>query len=172
VAALLVIGLAKRELFEVRYFAAAVPMMILVLARAVSAADVRRAPAILATSLLAASLAVGLADQQLSRSNPRDFDFRGALDQVSERARPGDTIVFAPGYMRDVVTYYAPDLNQEPLPGDAESSPTGRVFLVASFLEDESIASRVAEARRTLKAQGHRVVATGKHENVRTWEYS
>jgi uncharacterized membrane protein len=168
---LLVVGLAKRELFEVRYFAAAAPMMLLLLARAVSAPDTRRGPAALATVALVASLLAGLADQQLSR-NPRDFDFRGALTEVRERARPGDTILFAPGYLRDVVSYYTPGLEQEPLPRAGEGQPRGRIFLVASFLEDEGLAARVRRARQALIDQGHELVRTSRHERIRTWEFS
>lgn len=172
VLALLAIGLAKRELFEVRYFAAAVPMMLLLLARAVTAPDVRRAPALLATVALVASMSVGLADQQLSGKNPREFDFRGALSEVRERARPGDTIVFAPGYLRDVVTYYAPQLRQQPLPVPGEEQPRGRVFVVASFLDEPAIADRVAAARDELVAGGHTLVRTSEHKRIRTWEFS
>jgi uncharacterized membrane protein len=172
VLALLLIGLVKRELFEVRYFAAAVPMMLLLLARAVTAPDVRRAPAVLTTVALAASMLVGLADQQLSGNNPREFDFRGALTEVRERARPGDTIVFAPGYLRDVVTYYAPQLRQQPLPVPGEEPPRGRVFVVASFFEDPGVASRVAAAREELIAQGHVLRRTSVHARIRTWEFS
>jgi hypothetical protein len=172
VLALFVIGLAKQELFEVRYFAAAAPMMLLLLARAVTAPDVRRAPAAVAMVAVVASLGIGLVDQQLSRGNPRDFDFRGALAEVRERAKPGDTIVFAPGYLRDVVSYYAPRLDQEPLPAPGEEKPRGRVFVVASFLEDESVAARVAAAREELKADGRELIGTSKHERIRTWEYS
>ena len=118
VAILLLVGLAKRELFEVRYFAAAVPMLLLLLARAVSAERTRRLPAMLATGALSASLVAGLADQQLA-NNPREFDFRGALEEVREEAKPGDTILFAPNYLRDVVTYYAPQVEGEPIPGRA-----------------------------------------------------
>src|SRR5262249_51994625 len=63
---LLFVGLVKRDLFEVRYFVAAVPMMMLLLARAVAGGPRRRVPAFIATGALSLTLLVGLADQQLN----------------------------------------------------------------------------------------------------------
>jgi uncharacterized membrane protein len=171
---LLFVGLVKRDLFEVRYFVAAVPMMLLLLARAVAGGPRRRLPAIVATALLSLTLLAGLADQQLNPNNPRDFDFRGALAQIREEARPGDTVLYAPDYLRDVVGYYSPGVRTQAL-SDAEAHgmpQRGRVFLLASFLEDPGIAARVGTGRHELDREPNELIRTIKRDRIRIWEYS
>jgi uncharacterized membrane protein len=171
---LLFVGLVKRDLFEVRYFIAAVPMMLLLLARAVAGGPRRRMPAIVATSALALTLLIGLADQQLNPNNPRAFDFRGALDQIRKQARPGDTVLYAPDYLRDVVGYYSPGVRTEALSdAEAEGMPrSGHIFVLASFLEDPGIAAQVGTGRYDLGQKPHRLVRTITRERIRIWEYS
>jgi hypothetical protein len=171
VLALLLIGLAKRDLFEVRYFAGAVPMMLLLLARAVAGGARRRAPALVASGALAITLLVGLADQQLNSNNPRAYDFKGALTTVAERAGPKDTILYAPEYLRDVVGYYAPDTQAAALEDQPAPPPKGRVFVLASFLEDPRLRDQVGATRSTLAGQ-RRLVATDDAEQIRIWEYA
>jgi uncharacterized membrane protein len=171
---LLFVGLVKRDLFEVRYFVAAVPMMLLLLARAVAGGPRRRLPAIVATAALGLTLLVGLADQQLNPNNPRDFDFRGALEQIRKEARPGDTVLYAPDYLRDVVGYYSPGVRTEAL-SDAEAHGmprTGRIFVLASFLEDQGIAAQVGTGRYDLGRQPHKLIRTITRDRIRIWEYS
>jgi uncharacterized membrane protein len=171
---LLFVGLVKRDLFEVRYFLAAVPMMLLLLARAVAGAPRRRLPAIVATTVLSLTLLVGLADQQLNPNNPRDFDFRGALEQIRKEARPGDTVLYAPDYLRDVVGYYSPGVRTQALSeAVAHGMPQGgRVFLLGSFLEDPGIAAQVGTGRYELGRQPHELIRTIKRDRIRIWEYS
>jgi uncharacterized membrane protein len=171
---LLFVGLVKRDLFEVRYFIAAVPMMLLLLARAVAGGPRRRMPAIVATTVLSLTLLVGLADQQLNPNNPRAFDFRGALEQIRNEARPGDTVLYAPDYLRDVVGYYSPGVRTEAL-SDAEAHGmprSGHVFVLASFLEDPGIAGQVGTGRYELGQKPHRLIRTIKRDRIRIWEYS
>jgi uncharacterized membrane protein len=171
---LLFVGLVKRDLFEVRYFIAAVPMMLLLLARAVAGGPRRRMPAIVATSALALTLLIGLADQQLNPNNPRAFDFRGALDQIRKQARPGDTVLYAPDYLRDVIGYYSPGVRTKALSdAEAEGMPrSGHIFVLASFLEDPGIAAQVGTGRYDLGQKPHRLVRTITRERIRIWEYS
>ncbi|MGH2956938.1 MAG: glycosyltransferase family 39 protein [Solirubrobacterales bacterium] len=171
VIALLLIGLEKRDLFEVRYFMGAVPMMLLLLARAVAGGTRRRTPALVASAVLVATLVVGLADQQLNSRNPRAYDFKGALTPVAERVRPGDTVVYAPEYLRDVIGYYAPGVEAVALEDQPTPPAKGRVFLVASFLEGEQIDRSVDEARAALEERG-RLVDAEKRQQIRIWEYS
>jgi hypothetical protein len=169
--AMLAIGLAKRQLFEVRYFAVAVPMLLLLCARAVSAPSLRRAPALLATGALFASILGACADQQLS-SNPRDFNFRGALETVKRETRPGDLLLYTPNYLRDVVAYYAPRLHSEPLHDPArQAAGAKRVFLLGSFLDTAGEAGKVGAARYDLGHGPRRLVAAHSDQQVRTWVY-
>ena len=171
---LLFIGLVKRDLFEVRYFIAAVPMMLLLLARAVAGGPRRRMPAIVATTVLSLTLLVGLADQQLNPNNPRAFDFRGALEQIQKEARPGDTVVYAPDYLKDVVGYYSPGVRTEPLSDAAVHGmpKRGHVFLLASFLDDPGISAQVGTGRYDLGRKPHRLIRTITRDRIRIWEYS
>jgi hypothetical protein len=174
VVALLLIGLVKRDLFEVRYFVAAVPMMLLLLARAVAGGTRRRMPALVATGALTLSLVIGLADQQLNPNNPRDFDFKGALGVVRSEARPGDTVLYAPDYLRDVVEYYAPGIHAEPL-SDAQGDPMpreGRVFVLASFLDDQTVAQQVGTTRSLLAQSHRRLIDTDNRKRIHIWEFS
>src|SRR4051794_27970478 len=174
VVVLLLVGLVKRDLFEVRYFIAAVPMMMLLLARAVAGGPRRRMPAIVATGLLSVTLLIGLADQQINPNNPRAFDFRGALDRIRNEARPGDTVLYAPDYLRDVVGYYSPGVRTEPLSeAQAHGFPKrGHVFLMGSFLDDPGIAAQVGSGRYSLGRRPHELIRTIDRERIRIWEYS
>jgi len=174
VAALLLIGLYKRDLFEIRYFVATVPMMMLLLARAVAGGPRRRMPAIVATAALGLTLVVGLADQQLNPNNPRDFDFRGALAQIRKEARPGDTVLYAPDYLRDVVGYYSPGVRTEALSdAQAHGIPKSRhIFLMGSFLDDPGIAADVGTGRYTLGQGPHKLIRTITRKRIHIWEYS
>lgn len=171
--ALFAVGLVKRELFEVRYFAVAVPMLLLLLARALNSEAVRKLPLAVATVAVFATLFAGLADQQLSNDNPRDYDFRGALARVGARAEPGDTVLFAPSFLRDVVGYYGAGLNARPLGSPTPNvPPSGRVFLVASFLQDDpALASEVASARWNLGHGARRQITADKDRQIQVWEF-
>ena len=169
---LLVVGLKKRDLFEVRYFSGAAPMLLLLCARAVTTATTRRAPAILAAGVLMATLVGACADQQLTPNNPRDYDFRGALATVGSQARPGDTLVYAPDYLNDVIAYYTPTVRTSVLRGpNPDVSGHGGVFLMASFLEDPARAAMVNAARAALVRGGRRLVATNTRAKIFIWEY-
>jgi Dolichyl-phosphate-mannose-protein mannosyltransferase len=174
VVALLLIGLVKRDLFEIRYFIATVPMMMLLLARAAAGGPRRRMPAIVATAALGLTLVAGLADQQLNPNNPRDFDFRGALEKIRSEARPGDTVLYAPDYLRDVVGYYSPGVRTEALSDAmAHGMPrSGHIFLMGSFLTDPGTAAQIGSGRYDLGRRPHKLIRTIHREQIRIWEYS
>ena len=172
VLALLVIGMRKHNLFEVRYFAGAVPMLLLLAARALAGGALRRTPALLAVAALMGTMLVGLADEQLNGSNPRTYDFRGALAQIRREARPGDTLLYSPDYLQDVIAYYAPHLRSQVLGGPQPTVPGhGGVFLLASFLEDPGRAAQVGSAERALGRGPRRMVSRGGREKIDFWEF-
>jgi uncharacterized membrane protein len=171
--ALMLIGFKKRELFEVRYFSGAVPMLILLCARTVVRSSARRLPVLLAACVLTATLILGTADQQLAKSNPRDYDFRAALRAIRSEARPGDTLLYAPDYLQDVIEYYTPQLHAVVVRAGRPSLPArGRVFLMASFLDQPGVAGDVGAARYALDHSRRRLIATTKLEKIYVWEYS
>ena len=107
--ALFVVGSMKRDLFELRYFAGAVPALLLLAARVVTADRRSARPLVLlGASAAAAALSVALVDQQLNGANPRLYDFEGAFGEIAERAEPGDIVLYEPAYLAEVVDYYAP----------------------------------------------------------------
>ncbi len=154
--ALFVLGLVNPTLFEPRYYLIAIPLIMLLLARLVTSWTWSRFGGVIAGAAVLVSLAVGLADQQLNRDNPRLYDFRGAIEEIEERAGSDDALVLLePRDMSYPLAYYAPQLEAQPLgrglPPDAGSR---HVFLLASFLEEEQSAERVGSAVFNLKKEG------------------
>jgi 4-amino-4-deoxy-L-arabinose transferase-like glycosyltransferase len=166
------VGFKDRTLFEVRYFSGAVPMLMLVCARTIVSSSARRLPVALLTVAVLASFAVGTADQQLAKSNPRDYDFRSALELVRSRARPGDTLLYAPIYLNDVIEYYTPKVRAEVINGGKLTVPShGKVFLLASFLDQPGVAGEVGGARYALEHSRLHLVHTDYLSKIYVWEY-
>ena len=105
---LFAIGSLRNDLFELRYFSGAVPAMLLLAARVVTATTVRRAAVVVAGCVLTAVMVVGLVDQQLNGANPRLYDFKGAFDHIAVDAEPGDLVVYEPNYLSEVVDVLRP----------------------------------------------------------------
>jgi 4-amino-4-deoxy-L-arabinose transferase-like glycosyltransferase len=169
---LMAIGFKDRMLFEVRYFSGAVPMLMIGCARAAVSSSARRLPVALITAALLATMLAGAADQQLAKSNPRDYDFRAALEVVRSRAHPGDTLLYAPVYLNDVIEYYTPRVHAEVVgTGKLKLPAHGRVFLLASFLDQPGIAGEVGAARYGLEHSRMRLVRTDHLSKIYLWEY-
>ena len=112
-AALFLVGSLKRDLFELRYFSGAVPAMLLLGARVVTATTVRRG-ADCASHGRCADRADGRrarrpADQ---RRQPPPVRLRGRVRRDHRRgAGPGDVVLYEPSYLAEVVDYYAPGVD-------------------------------------------------------------
>ena len=135
---LLVVAAFDRELFEVRYFLIAVPLLLLLAARLITGWIRKPSARWLAAGGVVVTLLIGLADQQSNDSNPRLFDFRGAIDEIEADAGPNSLVVFEPPDMRYVLEYYAPQIKSRPLkqglPKRRDGSP---VFVLASFQDNK-----------------------------------
>jgi hypothetical protein len=170
-----ILGEAKPFLFEARYFIALTPMAVLLLARATTGWTASRAGALLATGALALSLAAGTADQQLNRSNPRLYDFKGALTQIHDQAKPGDVVLYEPDYLGDLVHYLQPGVKAVPLDkGIPKPDPTHRqqVFLLASFLDMKQYSDGTAKGIEDLQAGGARKqIDHFKKPQVKVWVF-
>ena len=144
-AVLLVLGTRSRFLFEVRYFAGTVPILLLLTARTI--AVLTRTPrALLVTTGIAVSLlGAATADEQLNRENPRIYDFRETVAFVEDSMGPGDVLVYEPRYIESVIDYYAPDVPRVPLEAGIPESAR-RVFLLGSFLDEPDHAARTGDA--------------------------
>ena len=136
---LLGVAIFDRELFEVRYFLIAVPLLLLLAARLVTGWIRKPVARSLAVGGVLVTLLLGLADQQLNDGNPRLFDFRGAIEEIEADAGPDSLVIFEPPDMRYVLEYYAPQLRRRPL---REGAPVRRrdgrpLFVLASFQDNE-----------------------------------
>jgi uncharacterized membrane protein len=169
---LMVISASKASLFDVRYFAGSIPMLLLLCARALTGGALRRTPALVVTVALIASMLVGLADEQLNGSNPRTYDLKGALAQIRHQARYGDTVVYAPDYLNAVIEYYAPHLRAVAARGPHPYvPPTGGVYLLSSFLDQPGVAGEVGTAQYALSHSGRHLVAIHRLTKINIWEY-
>jgi uncharacterized membrane protein len=140
---LLGVSAFDRELFEVRYFLVAVPLLLLLVARLVTGWIRKPAGRYLVAGAVILTLLLGLADQQTNDGNPRLFDFRGAIQEIQADAGPKSLVIFEPPDMRYVLEYYAPELRRRPLrlgvPKRSEGSP---VFVLASFQDNRLFFNR------------------------------
>lgn len=170
-AMLFLLGQEKSDLFDMRYFIGAVPLCMLLAARGLTASRLRPVLAL----LLAASLLYGLYDQQLNSSNPRRYDFRGAVHVIQRSLRRGDVVLYSPSYLSEVIRYYGPHLRMRSLGAGtaAKGAPLTRgapaVFVVASYFEQRSIAEATRRELSVLERR-RRLVRTLKLSNVHVWE--
>ena len=169
--ALFVLGFAKPFVFEIRYFAGAVPLLLVLAARGATG-WVRGSGATIALSaVLLGTLGVAETDQQLNRSNPRTYDFPGALKQIEARQRPGDVVLYSPAFLGDVITYYAPRLRAGPLAGGVpQRRDAHRVFLLASFMSEERTMRATREGLTRLRSRWHQQ-GTLSAQQIQVWEF-
>jgi hypothetical protein len=172
-ATMFALGMVKRDLFDIRYLSTAVPILFVLLARLVTGIPRRVVAVVAGTSLLVASLLAGLIDQQYNGSNPRVYDFRGALGAIEKQAEPGDVVLYDPIDLQEVVEYYAPHLKLVAL-GAHPDQPTGHraVFVVASrsLMDGPTDTATLSRALNELRAHDHQVVHRD-FANVQTWEF-
>lgn len=152
-ALLFAIAHTKRDLFELRYFVLAAPLLLIVAARTVT--TLARTRTALSTSMVALLLASSgaLLDQQLNGTNPRLYDFRGAVGAIRESASPGDVLAYAPGYLDGVLGYYAPEMDGLPLGSIRPHAVEGQIYVVVAerFLTEAS-AGRIGDELARLEA--------------------
>ncbi|MGH2734181.1 MAG: hypothetical protein ACRDKZ_01265, partial [Actinomycetota bacterium] len=169
--ALFVIGLFKRNLFEVRYVAGVVPLLMVLTARLITVSIRPRLGRVLVAGGLALTMLVGLADQQLNGANPRLYDFEGAVGEVSRRADSDDIVVYEPLTLKHLIRYYGPDLEARALTrGLPKARGDSRVFLVGSFLDKPETAAAAGKAVAKLKRR-QSLVTQFDRPNVKVWVF-
>jgi hypothetical protein len=170
--ALFVLGQLKPFVFEVRYFIGAVPLALMLIARAVTSWARRPVVVAGACAAVAGVMALGLADQQLNGSNPRVYDFQSALSRIEARAEPGDVIVFTPAYLDHVVAYYEDEgLKMRPLENGLPEPQRGhKLFLLASFQDKQQYRDAAQDAVRKLSRR-HELVRRDRVPQIQTWEF-
>ncbi len=173
--ALFAVGTVKRDLFELRYFAGAVPLALVLAARVatrIAAGTVMRAALGIA---LVATLTIGLVDQQLNGTNPRRYDFDGAISAVDATWEPGSILLYEPTYLAEVVEYYGPDLTTRPVgslsvPAVVEA-PVVYVLATERVINERETAARVGDTLAQLEnEQGRTLVQRIERPNVTVWE--
>jgi len=169
----LLLGVAAfdRELFEVRYFLIAVPLLLLLAARLVTGWIRKPSARLLVAGGVIVTLLIGLADQQTNNDNPRLFDFSGAIDEIEADAGPKSLVVYEPPDMRYVLEYYAPDIKRRAirrgLPKRREGSP---VFVLASFQDNKLFFNRTNKVVGQLDFFRKRVKRVKKAQTT-VWEF-
>lgn len=170
--AIFLLGLLKRDLFELRYAAGVAPILVVLLARAVSTIGRSQRALLVSSTVVTGALVLGLVDQQLNGANPRLYDFKGAVAAI-EGIDPGGrgTIAYGPAYLGDVISYYAPDRTSVPIgalrmPSDT-SSP---VFVLVSdrLLSDPSSSAQIGTVLSELESS-MRIAAKVRRPNVTVW---
>ncbi len=149
---LLTLVAVRPDLFELRYFIGATPLLLVLLARLLDVASPRRLGGAVVVLAAVGVLLGALVDQQGNRDVPRRYEFAPALAEVQERMTDGDQLVFAPSYLDDLVAYYAPGADAVELDQADVDDPDGRVFLLGSFLEQPRHGEPVAAAVEDLTA--------------------
>jgi O-antigen/teichoic acid export membrane protein len=172
-AGLFVLGQAKPFIFEVRYFCAAVPVTLLLLGRLLTGWVKPAAAAAALTLATVGLMGVAEADQQLNQSNPRTYDFRGALGEIRDRVRPGDIVVYTPQYLDTVIEYYGHGLRTRPLDAGLPARHRGgRVFVLASFQDKPPYRRQARQSVLALRHQGRRLIARLHRPEIFVWELS
>ena len=170
----LLIGVAlyDRELFEVRYFLVAVPLLFLLIARLVTGWIRQPAGArIAAVGVVMVTLLLGLGDQQTNDDNPRLYDFRGAIEEIEADAGPKSLVLYEPPDMRYVLEYYAPELRRRPLRlGDPRRREGSPVFVLASFQDNKLFFDRTNKVVGQLDFQ-RRLLAKFEKPQTKVWEF-
>ncbi|HEX3839313.1 MAG TPA: glycosyltransferase family 39 protein [Acidimicrobiales bacterium] len=167
------LGTVKRNLFDIRYLSTAVPVLFVLIARMVTGISRKTVTVVAGTSLVIATMLVGLIDQQYNGTNPRTYDFRQAIEPVEAQARPGDIISYDPVDLREVVQYYAPKPVLEPVAALTTQSTAGHaVYVVASrsLMNGPSDAAALNKALTSLRAHD-RLVMHRQLANVEIWEF-
>jgi uncharacterized membrane protein len=157
---LIAVSAFDRSYFEVRNFLILVPLVLLLIARLITGWISQPRARLLVAGGVTLTLLIGLADQQLNKSNPRLFDFRGAIQDIKANGGPNSLILYEPSDMRYVLEYYAPNLRRQPLSAHiaagAEGSP---VFVLASFQSNKAffdVTNRVVGQLKFFRTLVHR----------------
>ncbi len=139
VALVIVVSVFNNSYFEVRNFLILVPLVMLLIARLITGWISQPRTQLVVAGVIAATMVIGLVDQQLNKSNPRLFDFRGAIQDIKANAGPNALVLFEPSDMSYVLEYYAPNLRRQPLNVPISTSTEGSpVFVLASFQSNKA----------------------------------
>ena len=169
--ALLVLGIAFPGTFDVRYFVASVPPVVVLMARATTNWP-RGAPARVAVVATVFVVLTGaLVNQQLNPHNPRRYDYHQAFAQVKADANPGTRVLLEPAALGSVLRRYAPGVHGRGLTTRLPTRAQARtVILVISFANRGRVRALrdrdIGALRATRRLIGHRV-----YSGVDVWRF-
>ena len=160
---LFVVALFDRELFEVRYFLVAVPLLFLLVARLVTGwiRSPRGAPSPCGGHGRSPCCSA-CSTSRLNDDNPRLFDFRGAIEEIEADAGPRSLVIYEPPDMRYVLEYYAPELRSQPL---SRGDPRRRDGAARSSCSPRSRTTRPSSTGRT-RSSGSSTSSAGSVQTV------
>jgi uncharacterized membrane protein len=168
----IVVFFNQPALYDIRYNAGIVPLLIVSIAIVLSMVTLRPKTWLIVTVATMVVLASFLVDQQYNWSNPRLFHFGTTVKWVDAHFRRGDVFMYAPIDVNFVVDYYAPHIPSEPESAlaiaGARDAPA--VFLLVS---PPLLGASQTEVQKlvSLVAKGRRLVATKRGANVDVWEF-
>ena len=172
-AVLFVVGLSRNDVFELRYFAGAVPAIILLVSRAATMVA-KQTKAIVAVALvITLILGAALYDEQADGGNARLFDFKSALTEVNNQHQPGDVMFYEPFYLHPTIHYYADDFKSYPLVAGIQTTKTpGRIYIVDSlaFAEKDISRQRVQQVTDRL-SKDRQLVQHIQRSNIEVWVF-
>lgn len=171
-ALLLAAGMEKRFLYDVRYMSGVAAALVLLGARLLTGSSRSRRLQLVGCVAVVAALLAGLGDEQLNGTNPRLYDFRGALKSVNAQWRAGDVLVYAPSDIQTVIAYYSPQARAvSPAARLPEVPEGGTIFVLAS--RPLMNASGPAQLRHLLVDLRSADVAAGvvRRSNVTVWKF-
>jgi hypothetical protein len=162
-------GFYQPNLFEIRYIAGVVPLIVVLAAVLVARVTLRAATAAVATALLVLVSVIGLVDQQYDWSNPRLFDFQHTVAWIAHRYRPGDVIAYGPDGIRGAIQYYSGSIPTE-LAGPNPGQGVRHLFLLIApplyGTDTTSESVTIYDAER-----GRKLIGRYEGANVDVWEF-
>jgi uncharacterized membrane protein len=166
---------SSRSLAEVRYFAGAVPVVLLLLAAGLTTVVRSVTMLRLAVGGLILTMLAALGVQEFSTENPRLYQYREAIEAVRVRAQAGDELYYSPQFLDYVLEYYGPGIASAPvidgLPAPDEALPR-RIFLAeaTSFAEGAQDRTGIEEAIDELEGRGMTVRGEYRYAQITVWE--
>jgi hypothetical protein len=163
------LGLAAPQAFDVRYFVAAVPPVLVLTARMATSWPRGGLGRLAVAAGAVLVLAGALIDQQVDSNNPRRYDYQSAFAQVQRDAGPRTAVFVEPVDLRVVLGRDAPGIHAAALSKRLPTRSKARsVFVITSFANQPALAQLLNREIGALRATRH-LVHFRRYPGVRVW---
>jgi hypothetical protein len=165
-------GAPRQPTFALGWVATSIPMLAIGAGRALSLAG-NPSRVVLAGATVAGILTMALLDQSARVQPVRRFDLDPVMTALAADARAGDTVVYAPLAVGDLVRYQAPRSRVVALDDVTldELLRSARIEVVGAFaLGDDQASARTVELVQQL-SKTRRLVAREGTDDVRVWVF-